>query len=342
MLLVEGLLRYPFQTFLLLAGAVGLCYVIYQRFFHPLATYPGPFLASLTDLWQVHQFLTLKQPYHLTDLHAKYGQIVRYGPDKISITDEAAVPILYQKGGKMFPKTEYYNAFGAAHPNVFGMRDQTLSLSRPDMPSEMLTTQQEHSIRRRHMSHSFSTSSVKDMEGYIDDNISILKGKITAYCMSGTPFDLKEALQYYVIDVLGELAFSQSFGAQEANDENHVPPVKEHSLLAAATGSWPSMTAWLKKWLPIVPSKALHKLFEGRAACAALASKCVTTRLQDLEKVRDDDNAASSQRKDILTSLILARHPDTGEKLTQTDLETEAFGFMFVVLPLHFLQSWWC
>lgn len=115
--------------------AVGIClalgvvgYVIYQRYFHPLARFPGPFLASVTDLWQVYQFLTLRQPYNLTELHAKYGQFVRYGPDKLSITAEDAVPSIYQKGGRTMPKTEYYDAFGAAHPNVFGMRDEAVRI----------------------------------------------------------------------------------------------------------------------------------------------------------------------------------------------------------------------
>lgn len=116
----------------LLLPASLLAYVVYQRFFHPLSSFPGPFLASLTDLWQVHQFLTLKQPYHLTELHKKYGQFVRYGPDKLSVTAEDAIPLVYQKGGRMFPKTEFYDAYGAAHPNVFGMRDEAVGLTRLD------------------------------------------------------------------------------------------------------------------------------------------------------------------------------------------------------------------
>ena len=103
-----------------------LSYVIYQRYFHPLAKYPGPFLASLTDLWQVRQFMTLKQPYNLTDLHERYGPIVRYGPDKLSITDEDAIKTIYQSGARYTPKTEFYDAYGAAHPNVFGMRDENV------------------------------------------------------------------------------------------------------------------------------------------------------------------------------------------------------------------------
>lgn len=116
----------PAAGICLALGVVG--YVVYQVYFHPLARFPGPFLASVTDLWQVYQFLTLRQPYNLTELHAKYGQFVRYGPDKLSITAEDAVPTIYQKGGRMMPKTEYYDAFGAAHPNVFGMRDEAVSI----------------------------------------------------------------------------------------------------------------------------------------------------------------------------------------------------------------------
>ncbi|KAJ5755687.1 hypothetical protein N7533_005230 [Penicillium manginii] len=285
-------------------------YIIYQRFFHPLAKYPGPFLASLTDLWQVYQFMTLKQPYTLTKLHEKYGSIVRYGPDKLSVTDEDAVRLIYQTGARYMPKTEFYDAYGAAHPNVFGMRDEAA-----------------HSIRRRHMSHSFSMSYVKEMEQYLDANIKILRDKISRHALNDELFDLKKTLHYYTIDVLGELAFSQTFGIQESDDESRIPPVIEHSLLAAVTGAWPAMTMTLKKWLPKIPHKGLQALFKGRKACADLASRCVNIRLSTLRS-KNGTPKDLPERKDILTNLINAKHPDTGESLTQTDLETEAFGFI--------------
>lgn len=112
-----------------LLAIAALAYIVYQRYLHPLAKYPGPFLASLTDLWQVNQFLSLQQPYNLTKLHMKYGPIVRYGPDKLSITHESAIPVIYQKSARLMPKTEFYDAYGAAHPNVFGMRDEAVCLS---------------------------------------------------------------------------------------------------------------------------------------------------------------------------------------------------------------------
>lgn len=166
------------------------------------------------------------------------------------------------------------------------------------------------------------------MEEYMDVNIRLLKDKLSKYSVDGRSFDLKKLLHYYVIDVLGELAFSQTFGVQIADDEAMVPPVVEHSLLAAATGSWPSMLAYLKKALPLVPYKPLSKLFAGRQAVIDLASRCVDRRRQELGHVGDDKELIKGQRKDILTSLMLARHPDTGQRLSDAELKAEAFGFM--------------
>lgn len=166
------------------------------------------------------------------------------------------------------------------------------------------------------------------MEGFLDQNVNILKDKITGYCDRGEVFDLKKLLHYYTIDVLGELAFSQSFSVQATEDESLVPPVEEHILLSSTTGAWPVMTKLLKKWLPNVPVEGLQKLFRGRAACAQLASTCVDKRLAELKDAKGEDVIASGGRKDLLTNLILAKHPDTGERLTRLDLETESFGFM--------------
>ncbi|TDZ30108.1 Cytochrome P450 monooxygenase gsfF [Colletotrichum spinosum] len=299
----------PWPSLLLGLVPVSLAfYIIHQRYFHPLAGFPGPFWASITDLWQVNQFLSLRQPYNLTELHRKYGEFVRYGPDKLSIIAEEVVPLVYQKGGRRLPKTEYYDAFGSKIPNVFGMRDVDM-----------------HSARRRLMSHSFSLSSVKDMEHYLDANINILCEKIATFAREGTPFDLKKLLQYYIIDVLGELAFSRSFGAQITGDESLIPPVVPHTLLGSTLGAWPSMTQKLKQWLPSVPHKGLQGLFRGRAKCAALAAQCVQRRLEEVEKGAVSEKG---RRTDLLTNLILARDPETGQKLARQDLEAEAFGFM--------------
>lgn len=48
------------------------------------------------------------------------------------------------------------------------------------------------------MLHSFSISSVKGMEPYMDRNIEILRAKISALAEQDETFDLKKLLQFYV------------------------------------------------------------------------------------------------------------------------------------------------
>lgn len=170
------------------------------------------------------------------------------------------------------------------------------------------------------------------MEQYLDMNIRIMRRKIAKFAAQEQVFDLQKVLHYYTIDVLGELAFGQSFGAQLTNDEEEalVPPVVEHSWLAAVTGAWPSMTATLKRLLPWIPHTGLQKLVKGRKECVDLAAQCVQRSVDVLRRntASDYEKSVSAERKDILTSLIQARDPETGEQLRQVDLETEAFGFM--------------
>ena len=169
---------------------------------------------------------------------------------------------------------------------------------------------------------------IKQLEQFLDLNIKFLTDKISSYATDGKAFDLSELIQFYIVDVLGELAFSQSFGLQETGDASRGPRVAEHVFLASTIGAWPAMTATLRRWLPWVPLGSLQRLLGSRQKVIDMARECVGRRLQDLEQARQDDVLAAEQRKDILTNLILARDPDTKERLSRTLLETESFGFM--------------
>lgn len=178
------------------------------------------------------------------------------------------------------------------------------------------------------MSHSFSSSYVKEIEGYLDLNIKISEDKISHLAEKNEAFDLKKLLDFYIVDVLGELAFSQSFGVMPEGDESCMPPVKENSLLGVATGAWTSMAPRLRTLLPKLPIKKMQELVKGRMTCAQLAAQCVQRRLEALKDVEEGSAADTKQRNDLLTNLILARHPDTGERLAMKNLVSEAFGFM--------------
>lgn len=105
-----------------------LIYTVYMRFFHPLAKYPGPLIASLTNGYKAYFVYNLTLHEKFIELHRRYGSIVRVGPNHLHLwTGEAIAPIY--KAGRKASKTEFYDAFTAFNPNLFGGTNEDVSLT---------------------------------------------------------------------------------------------------------------------------------------------------------------------------------------------------------------------
>jgi hypothetical protein len=74
---------------------LSLFVTLFRRYWR-LRHIPGPFLASCTDLWAAIRVWRGKY-YHdmLTEWHAKYGPVVRAGPNRISFANPDAIPEIY-------------------------------------------------------------------------------------------------------------------------------------------------------------------------------------------------------------------------------------------------------
>lgn len=78
---------------------------IYNRYFHPLRHFPGPFWASVSDffkLWILHT----KQAHTLgLRFHQEYGPVVRAGPNLLAVNDPLLLPQIYHR---RVDKTDVY------------------------------------------------------------------------------------------------------------------------------------------------------------------------------------------------------------------------------------------
>ena len=71
-------------------------YGIQQRYNRGLNKYPGPFLASLTDLWRTFHLLWTRKLHDANvELHEKHGDVVRLGPNLLSFGDPRAIKDIY-------------------------------------------------------------------------------------------------------------------------------------------------------------------------------------------------------------------------------------------------------
>jgi benzoate 4-monooxygenase len=168
------------------------------------------------------------------------------------------------------------------------------------------------------MAHAFSLQSIKEMEPLIDKHVKLLRENLDQAADSGVVVDLKELIAYYVLDVLGDLAFSQSFDSQKIKDENKLPPINDHIYLACLLGQMPELLPYLKKICAYTPLPWFQRLFAARRKLVELTANCVRRRLDE----------KSAGRKDLLSCLIDAVDPDTGARLTELDINTEAFAMV--------------
>lgn len=88
-------------TLLALIGFAGIAQLFRTRW--RLRHIPGPLLASFTNFQRMYWVTTKRAHVILQNAHEKYGQVVRIGPNMVSISNPEAIPTVYTtKPG--FPK----------------------------------------------------------------------------------------------------------------------------------------------------------------------------------------------------------------------------------------------
>ena len=86
---------------LLLVALLLLCGSTIRDYLRPgLRQLPGPFLARFSRIYRFYLVYKGDVPDKYRALHAKYGPIVRTGPNHVSISDPAMIPTIYGVGSK--------------------------------------------------------------------------------------------------------------------------------------------------------------------------------------------------------------------------------------------------
>ena len=72
-----------------------LLLVTYRITLHPLAKFPGPVLAKVTELYPLYRSIVGDRHLTFWRLHEKHGDFVRYGPNQISVNTATRLKTIY-------------------------------------------------------------------------------------------------------------------------------------------------------------------------------------------------------------------------------------------------------
>ena len=191
-----------YYTIPLLVITLFLGFIIKRRYLSPLRRFPGPFWASVTRWWLVHQIFRGDHEKTMLRLHAKYGPIIRISPFEVAISDPDAIKTIYghtsqfTKVRSLFKcidrKSNWYLSWhnkNAGNPSLFSERDEKV-----------------HALRRRNVANAYSMSTLVQLEEHVDScSVQLLK-QFERLAPLG-PVDLGEWLQMYGMYESGEYAY---------------------------------------------------------------------------------------------------------------------------------------
>ncbi|KAH6677108.1 benzoate 4-monooxygenase cytochrome P450 [Halenospora varia] len=281
----------------------------YRLTLHPLAKYPGPFFARISD-WPL-VFHCYAGDRHIWEFknHEKYGPIVRYGANSISIATPSSLPSIH--GAKANVKK--------------GSWYKTLDISAGAPSVQMEIDKHQHALRRRFLAPAFSEKALKEAEKLI----SISAKKLTKGVTEGgekdwsDPKDMNDWATYFGFDFISDLGYGKSFEMLEKHDNVWIPQVlKSASRFLYYVGYLP----FIDLIRPLIGSSIQDYIGGQEAADSLKYTELANSRLAeriDLEKQMKAEGK-ELERKDTFHYLLNSKDPITGKMFTIEELQADS------------------
>ncbi|KAI0761269.1 high nitrogen upregulated cytochrome P450 monooxygenase 2 [Trametes elegans] len=261
------------STFTFLATLLSSVVIYRLSPFHPLARYPGPLGCRLTKFWMACIGYTGRQHLYIRDLHERYGDVVRIGPNELSFRDPTLVSDMLGSPG--VPKG----------PLMIGR-----TLSATDVPLPGVQDPAAHMERRKLWNRAMNMSSLKEYEPCMAGRANQL---LEVLGRQDGELDIGKYFNYFTYDFMSDMAFG---GGQEllrnGDTKNLWRSIEDAQSIATFLGNVP----WLGVYLGYLPfaSATVHKVI----------TYCRTFTLQRLQH--------PSQRRDIFHYLSNEDQPEKG------------------------------
>ncbi|KAF2710597.1 cytochrome P450 [Pleomassaria siparia CBS 279.74] len=276
----------------------GVLLGLYNTTLHPLRSYPGPFL------WRAYQWpfqrsiISGRFPFDTLELHKKYGHVVRVAPWELSYTDSKALKTIY---GHHNPATDGYSEFE---------KDRMEYQKSPNGVYSILAAYgPDHGRFRRLLSHSFSEKGMRDMQPRIQSFVQLLVKGLRESAQSGGYTDILEWYNWTTFDMIGDLAFGESF----------------HCLELKRTDPWIAAIFGTVKVLSWISTIRRYKL--GSLIPYLTPKKLLEFRLFNLQRNRqkiDERTALGTDRGDFWDNVIEKSDFEKGTGMTKEEMVSNA------------------
>ncbi|KAI5457521.1 cytochrome P450 [Mariannaea sp. PMI_226] len=166
-----------------------------------LRKFPSPSIAGFSSFWRVWHNLHYKHYAAVDDAHKRLGTHVRIAPNHLSILDPRAPNDVYGHGANML-KEAWYDAGAGAHRNLADTRVKA-----------------EHQAKRKMFAHAFAAKTVLKLEPVLIETLHLFMKGMDKHAADGTVVDMRLMLNYFTIDLFGNLLYGHNLGCLEREND---------------------------------------------------------------------------------------------------------------------------
>ncbi|KIX01734.1 uncharacterized protein Z518_09460 [Rhinocladiella mackenziei CBS 650.93] len=277
------------MTVILLGVVVSSIFLRWLLEFWNMRHIPGPFQAKITNFWMASKLWNCEDFRDIAlDLHAKYGPVVRYGPNRVLLGDLSAVSAVFNTKHPLVKSESYEVAFQAVNGKLI---------------SSLATTRDEARVSalKKQIISAFTTTAILDYEHHIDHNIKSLMKYLEE---DGPDVNIAKWCIFFTFDTICRIAFSDDQGFMD----------KQSDLGNTLQGARERFSHW-HTWqsLPKLEKLLFKNRFASRVTGTSLLAKLAGERVQ--KRIEDGGIGAHS---DLLDRYLQAsiRDPVTFDKST--------------------------
>ncbi|KAF2219243.1 cytochrome P450 [Elsinoe ampelina] len=173
--------------------------IVYNLWFHPLASVPGPILGRCCLLWRFHHSMSGRYHRTIEEEHRKHGSVFRVSPNELSFASATSWKTIYgypPAGQIPCIKSEFYDVFAAGYDSKCIGSERN-----PERHAEMT----------KNLGAAFSTKALAEQEQVIKDCVHGMLAKLRVKGSSPEGLNMTHWYETIAFDILGEMAFGESF-----------------------------------------------------------------------------------------------------------------------------------
>ncbi|KFA45400.1 hypothetical protein S40293_09889 [Stachybotrys chartarum IBT 40293] len=236
----------------------------HRMLLHPLKSYPGPFLAKLTDAYA--GYYVLRQTLHLTTWqnHVKYGPVLRHGPNRLVFNSVSALHDIYLSERSNKSSTYDLTRQASGTSNVWNTIDKN-----------------SHRRKRRLVGYGITERAMRLFEPTMTSQIDIFLQNIRS--SEDQPVNIATSLKLLTVDIVSLLGFGYPLNTQtETKDRWMADGLVEGNMIINSFINFPA----LRYSRVDVIMEMLGG--EGNAQYEELLSRMVNTRLAQKKDAQPD------------------------------------------------------